>query len=172
MFQSSWGEFLSSTKFGFSSIWSGIPSPSVLSIMMSSSSPESGLVVIILILTTLGIWFWCCWGGSCVCPTKIHLSPNSVYVPVGDRGSSNGRVSGCHRWPRQWPQISTHLSFSKLHSASNSDSSHPTLPVVLHHPSHFSHCHQPIWSSSLSLSPSEISSRKFLFGREIFRGFG
>jgi hypothetical protein len=48
-------------KFGFSKIWSGTPSPSVLSMIISSSSPESGLLVIILILTVRGIRQWLLW---------------------------------------------------------------------------------------------------------------
>ncbi len=95
-----------------------------------------------------------------------------MYVPERKCGSLYDLVSGCHRWPRNLLQIPTHHSFSKLHSASNSDFSHPTLTVVLHHPVHSSHCHHTKWSSSLSLSSSEISVRKLYFGVGISRDFG
>ncbi len=52
------GEVSHSKKFGFLPIWSGAPSHSVLSIITSSTSPKSGLVVIILILTFRRIRQW------------------------------------------------------------------------------------------------------------------
>ncbi len=103
-------------------------------------------------------------------PTYTHLLPPSTYVPVGDLIFRVFPISDPHKFRKfllLWKFPSCSLFLFRLFPP-YSPSGSPVSPQV-------GHFHNPLWFSSLSLSPSEICVFKggsmfaylFRYGSEI-----